>query len=75
MSKSLIIDYILILFKLKKIINNKMFEEILIDFKEEKDDNLRHKSDLSQTPLEKSIDYILDLINLDVVKILKYNRI
>ena len=55
--------------------NNKMLEEILIDFKEEKDDNLRRKSDLSQTPLEKSIDYILDLINLDVVKILKYNRI
>ncbi|TKJ25884.1 MAG: hypothetical protein CEE42_06190 [Promethearchaeota archaeon Loki_b31] len=74
MSKSLIIDYILILFKLKKIINNKMFEEILIDFKEEKDNNVRHKSDSSQ-PLEKSIDYILDLINLDVVKILKYNRI
>jgi hypothetical protein len=62
---------------MKKIINNKMFEEILIDFKEGKDDNLRqrHKNDLSQTPLEKSIDYILDLINLDVVKILKYNRI
>jgi len=74
MSKLLIIDYILILFKLKKIINNKMFEEILIDFKEEKEDNLRLKSDLLQTPLE-SIDYILDLINLDVVKILKYNRI
>ena len=52
-----------------------MLEEILIDFKEEKDDNLRCNSDLSQTPLEKSIDYILDLINLDVVKILKYNRI
>lgn len=77
MSKLLIIDYILILFKLKKKNNNKMFEEILIDFKEEKDekdDNLRHKSDLSQTSLE-SIDYILDLINLDTVKILKYNRI
>ena len=75
MSKSLIIEYLLILFKLKKIINNKMFEEILIDFKEENNDNLRYKSDLSQTPFEKSIDYILDLINLDVVKILKYNRI
>ena len=75
MSKSLIIDYILILFKLKKIMNNKMLEEILIDFKEENDDNLRRKSGLSLTPLEKSIDYILDLINLDVVKILKYNRI
>jgi len=60
---------------LKKIINNKTFEEILIDFKEEKDDNLRHKSDLSQTPLDKFIDYILDLINLDIVKILNYNRI
>lgn len=55
--------------------NNKMLEEILIDFKEEKDDNLRHKSDLSQTPLDKFIDYILDLINLDIVKILNYNRI
>lgn len=45
-----------------------------MDFKEEKDVNLRQKSDLSQTSLE-SIDYILDMINLDVVKILKYNRI
>ena len=52
-----------------------MFEEILIDFKEEKDDNLRLRSDLTQTPLEKSVDCILDLINLDLVKILKYNRI
>jgi len=63
---------------MKKIMNNKMFEEILLDFsekKEEKEDNLRLKSDLSQTPLEKSIDCILDLINLDTVKILKYNRI
>ena len=75
MSKSLIIDYILLLFKLKKIMNNIMFEEILIDFKEEKGDNLKQRSGLSQSPLEKSIDYILDLINLDVVKILKYNRI
>jgi len=75
MSKLFIIEYILILFKLKKIINNKMFKEILIDFKEEKDDNLRLESDLLQTPLENSIDYILDMINLDTVKILKYNRI
>ncbi len=75
MSKSLIIEYMLILIKLKKIINNEMFEEILIDFKEEKDDNLRLRSDLTQTPLEKSVDCVLDLINLDVVKILKYNRI
>jgi len=75
MSKLFIIEYILILFKLKKIINNKIFKEILIDFKEEKDDNLRLESDLLQTPLENSIDYILDMINLDTVKILKYNRI
>ena len=74
MSESLIIEHILILFKLKKVIKNKMFEEILMDFKEEKNGKLRHKSDLSQTSLE-SIDYILDMINLDVVKILKYNRI
>jgi len=60
---------------MKKIMNNIMFEEILIDFKEEKGDNLKQRSGLSQSPLEKSIDYILDMINLDVVKILKYNRI
>lgn len=75
MSKLLIIEYILIIFKMKKKNNNKMFEEILVDFKEEKDDKIGLKSDVLQTTLENSIDYILDLINLDTVKILKYNRI
>ena len=52
-----------------------MFEEILVDLTEIKEDYLRLKKNLINNPLEKSLDIINDQINLDVVKILKYNRI
>ena len=52
-----------------------MFEEISEDLTEKKEDYLKLKRNLTQTPLENSIDNIIDQINLDSVIILKYNRI
>ena len=52
-----------------------MFEEILEDSTEKKEDYLKLRRNLTKTPLEKSINIIIDQINLDSVKILKYNRI
>ncbi len=52
-----------------------VFEEILEDSTERKEDYLKLRRNQIATPLEKSIDNILDQINLDIVKILKYNRI
>jgi len=52
-----------------------MFEEILEDLTEKKEDYLNLRRNLTETPLEKSFNIIIDQINLDVVKILKYNRI
>jgi len=52
-----------------------VFEEILDDLTEKKEEYLTLKRNFTETPLEKSIDNILDQINLDIVKILKYNRI
>ena len=54
-----------------------MFEVILEDLTEKKEDCSKLSGSLSDTPLEKSIDIdnIIDIINLDIVKILKYNRI
>ena len=54
-----------------------MFEVILEDLTEKKVDYLKLSGNLSDTPIEKSydIDNIIDMINLDIVKILKYNRI
>jgi len=52
-----------------------MFEEILEDIPEKKEDYLKFKRNVTETPLEKSINIIIDQINLDIVKILKYNRI
>jgi len=52
-----------------------MFEVILEDLTEKKEDDLKLKRNLTETPLEKSIDNMIDLLNLDIVKILKYNRI
>ena len=52
-----------------------MFEEISEDLTGKKEDYLKLKRNLTETPLEKSIDNIIDQINLDSVKILKYNRI
>jgi len=52
-----------------------MFEEIFVDIAETKEDYLKLKRNFNDNPLEKSLDVIIDQINLDVVKILKYNRI
>ena len=52
-----------------------MFEEISEDLTEEKEEYLKLRRNLTKTPLEKSIDKIIDQINLDSVIILKYNRI
>jgi len=54
-----------------------MLEVILEDSTEKKEDNAKLKRNLTEPSLEKSIDIdnMIDLLNLDIVKILKYNRI
>ena len=52
-----------------------MFEEVSEDLTEKKEDYSKLRRNLTQTPLENSIDKIIDQINLDSVIILKYNRI
>ncbi len=52
-----------------------MFEVIIEDLTEKEENNLKLRRNLTEIPLEKSIDNIIDQINLDIVKILKYNRI
>ena len=54
-----------------------MLEVILEDLTEKKEDYSKLKRNLTEPPLEKSndIDSMIDLLNLDIVKILKYNRI
>ncbi|MHA1242009.1 MAG: hypothetical protein ACTSQU_14685 [Promethearchaeota archaeon] len=54
-----------------------MLEVILENSTEKKEDDLILKRNLIETPLEKSndIDNMIGLLNLDIVKILKYNRI
>ena len=52
-----------------------MFEVISEDLTEKKVEYLKLSRNLTETPLEKSIDNMIDLLNLDIVKILKFNRI
>lgn len=52
-----------------------MFEDLLDNLSEKREGYLKLKRNFTETPLEKSIDKILNQINLDMVKILKYNRI
>ena len=54
-----------------------MFEVILEDLTERKEAYSKLKRNLTETPREKSIDIdnMIDLLNLDIVKILKNNRI
>ena len=78
MSKSFNSNNNLILIKIKKEnMRLNMFEVILEDLTEKKEDYSKLKRNLTETPLEKSIDIdnMIDLLNLDIVKILKYNRI
>jgi len=54
-----------------------MVEIIFEDSIEKKEDYVKLKKNQTKTPLEKSVDIddILDQLNLDIVNILKYNRI
>ncbi len=54
-----------------------MLEVIIEDLTDKEEDNSKLKRNPTEPPLEKSIDidYMIDLLNLDIVKILKYNRI
>jgi len=54
-----------------------MVEVISEDLTEKKEDYLKLSKSLTKTPLEKSIDIdnIIAKLNLDIVKILKFNRI
>lgn len=52
-----------------------MFEEILKNSTKNVEDYPEIKRNYIETPLINSFDIILDQINLDIVKILKYNRI
>ncbi len=52
-----------------------MLEVIIEDLTEKNEDYSKIKRNLIEKPLEKSFDNILDQIDLDIVKILKYNRI
>ena len=51
-----------------------MFKVISEDLTEKKEDYVKLRRNLTETPLKKSIDNIIDLLNLDIVKILKFNR-
>ena len=42
---------------------------------EKNEDYSKLKRNLTEPPLEKSIDNMIDMLNLDIVNILKYNRI
>jgi len=48
-----------------------MFREILYKLIENKEDYLNLSSEVVNTPLEKSIDTIINQINLDIEKFLK----
>ena len=54
-----------------------MVEVISEVLTEKKEDYLKLRKSLTKTPLEKSIDIdnIIAQLNLDIVKILKFNRI
>jgi hypothetical protein len=53
----------------------KMFDEILLIFLDQKEDYLKLKKEVVQTPLEKSIDDIIERINLNLDKITRLNQI
>lgn len=52
-----------------------MLELIYEDLTERKGDYTKLKKSTIGTPLGKSFDLIIDQINQDIVKILKYNKI
>ena len=52
-----------------------MFNRYLLTLLKQKDEYIRLKSEVSQTPLEKSIDIILEKIEFDIEKIIELNQI
>ncbi|MFW9949872.1 MAG: hypothetical protein ACFFKA_07090 [Candidatus Thorarchaeota archaeon] len=52
-----------------------MVEEKLYNLTEKKEDYLEPKPNFNETQPLKSIDKIIDHINLDIINILKHNRI
>lgn len=52
-----------------------MFNQILFILIDQKDDYLKMKQKVAQTPLEKSIDNILERIDKDIKKIINLNQI
>lgn len=52
-----------------------MFNQILLTLLIQKEDYMRLKKEAARTPLEKSIDNIIELINHDIDKITKLNQI
>lgn len=52
-----------------------MFNRYLLTLLKEKDNYIRLKNEVLQTPLEKSINYIIEKIKHDIEKIIKLNQI
>ncbi|MGB5913012.1 MAG: hypothetical protein WBH31_17610 [Promethearchaeia archaeon] len=52
-----------------------MYKEILIDLITKREDYLKLKYKFSQTPLEKSIDYIINQIYMEIEKIIQLTMI
>ena len=52
-----------------------MFKEILFNLIDQIEDYLNLKQVLTKTPLEKSIDFIINQINRDIDKIITLNNI
>ena len=61
--------------KKKRIYILKMFNRYLITLLKQEDDYIKLKMEVIQTPLEKSIEIILEKIKLDIEKIKKLNQI
>ncbi len=52
-----------------------MFNQILLNLIDQKEDYIKLKKQVVKTPLEKSIDMIISKINQDIDKISKLNQI
>lgn len=52
-----------------------MFNQMLLILLGQKEDYLKLKKEVVQTPLEKSIDIILEKINQDIDKIVELNQV
>lgn len=52
-----------------------MFNQILLNLEDQKNEYIKLKKEVALTPLEKSIDKILYLINQDISKITRLNHI